>query len=481
MHRAFTTAYAWFRPELVIFLGDLFDEGKWCAPDEFEYYVRRFQELFPMDPKQTLAAVVAGNHDIGFHYSVTPYLNNRFERAFEMSSVDRFSLKGVHFVSVNSMAMEGDDCFLCSKARDELTKISGQLQCLARGNDCDIDYDFDDKTPQYSRPVLLQHFPLFRESDAACNEEDAAPASEKYKRFREKWDCLSRNASQTLLDVLNPRLVLSGHTHHGCRVKHERDIWEWSVSSFSWRNRNNPTLLTVAMALEGDNDDLPTLSAETFAALQQFYNEEDSREKARLDIVQADAAAPVDYTTLTFDEDWQLSQFWYDEATSNALADICLAVAENNPGNDPTRIACLSCPTLFLALKKRHPQLSNVILFEFDKRFSKLGQDFTFYDYKSPLDVPREWREYFDLVVADPPFLSGECLTKTAVTMKFLSKGKMILCTGATMADMADRLLHLKKQEFIPGHRNNLANEFRCFANFDMKAITNKDGDNLSS
>lgn len=49
------------------------------------------------------------------------------------------------------------------------------------------------------------------------------------------------------------------------------------------------------------------------------------------------------------------------------------------------------------------------------------------------------------------------------------------------MADMADRLLHLKAQEFKPGHRNNLANEFRCFANFDMKAITNKEKDNLSS
>lgn len=250
MHRAFSTAYYLFHPEMVIFLGDLFDEGKWCGPDEFEYYVQRFHDLFPIDPGHTLSAVVAGNHDIGFHYSVTPYLNNRFENAFEMSSIERFSLKGVHFVSVNSMAMEGDDCFLCAKAQDELNKISGQLECLARGNDCDIDYDFGDSSQQYSRPILLQHFPLFRESDAICNEEDEAPANEKRKPFREKWDCLSRNASQTLLDVLNPRLVLSGHTHHGCRVKHDRDIWEWSVSSFSWRNRNNPTFLLGTFSSE---------------------------------------------------------------------------------------------------------------------------------------------------------------------------------------------------------------------------------------
>jgi hypothetical protein len=99
----------------------------------------------------------------------------------------------------------------------------------------------------YSPPVLLQHFPLYRKSDMDCNEEDAAPQDEKVKAFRENFDCVSQNSSWALLDALRPRLVLSGHTHHGCRVEHELDggghIPEWSVSSFSWRNRNNPTFL----------------------------------------------------------------------------------------------------------------------------------------------------------------------------------------------------------------------------------------------
>ena len=34
------------------------------------------------------------------------------------------------------------------------------------------------------------------------------------------------------------------------------------------------------------------------------------------------------------------------------------------------------------------------------------------------------------MVFADPPFLSDECLTKTAVTVKFMAKEKIILCTG---------------------------------------------------
>lgn len=71
-----------------------------------------------------------------------------------------------------------------------------------------------------------------------------------------------------------------------------------------------------------------------------------------------------------------------------------------------------------------------VTLFEFDERFAAFGNDFVFYDYKSPLNIPRELGSSFDIVIADPPFLSEECLTKTAVTIKFLTKNKMILCTG---------------------------------------------------
>ena len=29
------------RPELVVFLGDVFDEGKWAGDDEFQAYVKR--------------------------------------------------------------------------------------------------------------------------------------------------------------------------------------------------------------------------------------------------------------------------------------------------------------------------------------------------------------------------------------------------------------------------------------------------------
>ena len=39
---------------------------------------------------------------------------------------------------------------------------------------------------------------------------------------------------------------------------------------------------------------------------------------------------------------------------------------------------------------------------------------------------------------------------------------------GAVMEDLAGRLLGAQICRFEPRHSNNLANEFRCFANFDL-------------
>ena len=41
-----------------------------------------------------------------------------------------------------------------------------------------------------------QHFPLYRRSDANCSGEDAAPADERDIPFKERYDVLSREASQ---------------------------------------------------------------------------------------------------------------------------------------------------------------------------------------------------------------------------------------------------------------------------------------------
>ncbi|XP_056648573.1 EEF1A lysine methyltransferase 1 isoform X1 [Diorhabda sublineata] len=206
---------------------------------------------------------------------------------------------------------------------------------------------------------------------------------------------------------------------------------------------------------ESNDDDVPQLSAETFAALQEFYKEQEERENT---------SNITDIEIVSFQEDWQLSQFWYDDNTIDILVKIAL-----NAVHHSGKIALVSCPSLYKKMKQVAEKDCEITLFEYDRRFSAYGNDYIFYDYKSPLSIPREKSNYYDLVLADPPFLSDECLTKTAVTIKFLTKNKIVLCTGSIMEDMTKRLLNLKKNKFEPKHKNNLANEFSCYSNFDIE------------
>lgn len=55
-----------------------------------------------------------------------PYFTNRFERNFNNTSVQLYTLAGNHFVFINSMAMENDGCEYCEDAKRELLKVAGK-------------------------------------------------------------------------------------------------------------------------------------------------------------------------------------------------------------------------------------------------------------------------------------------------------------------------------------------------------------------
>ena len=158
------------------------------------------------------------------------------------------------------MAFEGDDCSFCRAAKREIKILAKNLRC-ARNATCAVSSSSSSSISS-SQPVVLQHFPLYRNSDSLCSEPDEASPLEKNVPFKEKWDCISRNSTRVILRSLDPRLVLSGHTHSGCLTRHRSpiidastgrrrpDVPEFSVSSFSWRNRNNPAFLLALFTPE---------------------------------------------------------------------------------------------------------------------------------------------------------------------------------------------------------------------------------------
>ncbi|KAL1306026.1 hypothetical protein AAFC00_004154 [Neodothiora populina] len=240
--------------------------------------------------------------------------------------------------------------------------------------------------------------------------------------------------------------------------------------------------------MDGD-DDTPVLAPSALAALREFYVERDTREKQFEDLKAAaendfDDQAPI--AMELFSESWQDSQFWYKDATATTLAEQLLDGVTQD-----SRIAVVSAPTVYVKLRnllldrERYPIRPQLTLLEFDERFEVFKDEFVPYDFKQPLKLPKSLKGAFDRIICDPPFLSDECQTKAALTVRWLAKSwvgpsneasdpvRLILCTGERMETLARKLYGkagMLTTTFLPEHSNPLSNEFRCYANFECSA-----------
>ncbi|XP_057805219.1 uncharacterized protein LOC131020440 [Salvia miltiorrhiza] len=221
----------------------------------------------------------------------------------------------------------------------------------------------------------------------------------------------------------------------------------------------------VVNGISGDEeDDIPMLSSHALEALKEFLAEQNQAAAAAEEAVDGDGEEVALVT-----EDWRLSQFWYDRQTAETIAAEVAALSETLPS---PRVSCIACPTLYAYLKKIIPGVPAQLL-EYDKRFEQYRDEFTFYDYNQPEDLPSSLKHSFPIVVADPPYLSKECLEKIAETVKFLCKpGEcyLLLLTGEVQTDLAAELLGLRPCGFQPQHSSKLGNEFRLFTSYDPGA-----------
>ncbi|KAL9013521.1 MAG: hypothetical protein Q9173_001780 [Seirophora scorigena] len=244
-------------------------------------------------------------------------------------------------------------------------------------------------------------------------------------------------------------------------------------------------------ASEADDDGLPKLSADTLAALGEFYSEREQNEK-RLENLRAQTEQQQPQLPLSmnmFMEDWNASQFWYSDETATLLAQQLLDGATVD-----TRIAVVSAPSVFVQCKNllvrnamnSVSQISGskaprITLFEFDRRFGVFAE-FVRYDFQTPTKLPDGLKGTYDRVLCDPPFLSADCQTKAAITVRWLSKPRVaemqgsepqwIVCTGERMEGLVRRLYPgIKTTDFRPRHaQDRLSNDFRCYANFNAEA-----------
>lgn len=140
------------------------------------------------------------------------------------------------------MTLSGDGCYFCAEAEKEVKHLSQRLNCAKQNSNSSACKNIKDKLPFYARPILLQHFPTYRESDEVCEEHD----SPEIEVYRENWEVLSKDSTKFLGKALNPAVSFCGHSHHYCRSYNMWSVEEFTIASFSWRNKKSPSFLLVS-------------------------------------------------------------------------------------------------------------------------------------------------------------------------------------------------------------------------------------------
>ena len=232
-----------------------------------------------------------------------------------------------------------------------------------------------------------------------------------------------------------------------------------------------------------DSDDEPlTLSALTLAALQEFKKEEEENVKKFIELKKRaeDEDQERKMTIHDFKEDWQLSQFWYNDSTAEILGKAILQDADEN-----TVIAIASAPSVYAAIQKlpkSEVPTEHIYCLEFDRRFEVLaGKNFVYYDYNEPHNLPAQVLHKCHRILIDPPFLEGECQKKSAIaarnmlvedlsqkTISGALQYRLITSTGERMGPVVKtNYPDTEITDFFPEHKNGLSNEFRCYATFE--------------
>ena len=197
---------------------------------------------------------------------------------------------------------------------------------------------------------------------------------------------------------------------------------------------------------------------ETLAALNDVY-------------ASISGPAPIDEDGFpVIEEDWELSQFWYDKDTGDRVMKY---IADYVNSIENCKVGCVSTPSLYRAYLRNKEMFPNAefILFEYDTRFQVMGINFEFFDYNKPLMIKDKYQNQFNLLLCDPPFLSDECNEKMKQSIEYLrNKDQFILIylTGKLAEPYITKYNpELKLTDIRVNHEHQLQNAFGLFSTKD--------------
>lgn len=219
------------------------------------------------------------------------------------------------------------------------------------------------------------------------------------------------------------------------------------------------------------------LAPDTLAALQDFLSERQQKQEeferlvASVDKQRGEKLSVEQFTKL-YGEDWQASQFWYAPAFAYALArsirKLCVDVS--------TKVAFLSCPTAYVAFKYLYPDMQNVRLLEYDKRFDTFaGGEYCHWNLHDPThNLPVDFTSQTDIAIVDPPFLNKQTNEYVAQALRRLMRldGKLILLTSTSLVSILPEVYNaaplgpLNETSIKVQHNSGIANAFAVWTSW---------------
>lgn len=231
-----------------------------------------------------------------------------------------------------------------------------------------------------------------------------------------------------------------------------------------------------------DDDDEVGLSPETLQALMEFRLEADRK------------AATVSSGEELPSEDFGMSQFWWDDSTSELLGREAIETplpgesrSENFGESDrkPRRIGILSAPSMFFGIQRLvqngclhglAAKSDEIVLMEFDPRFEAAcgkGRFFRF-DFNQLNFLPNELLGTFDYLFAGPPYVSMACVDEYIKAFDLLAKSEhtpRAIAIGATLEEPLAAHGYVLVEDVELRYKSKFCTPVRLFRKYSCAAV----------
>ena len=168
---------------------------------------------------------------------------------------------------------------------------------------------------------------------------------------------------------------------------------------------------------------------------------------------------------MRYQEKENFNQYWFSENTIKAL----VAEIESLYQESPSRIACISTPSIYFSLSEEIRRNSKV--FDIDRSFAR-DPGFVYFDFNSIETIPEDLHNFFDIVVIDPPFITREVWEKYTLAIRTVAKGtaRIILSSISENANMLSELLQVHPCVFKPSIPH-LVYQYNFYTNYEERAL----------